>query len=101
MNLSFLKLTHIIDPMLNGSSSPVCFIVHVFVVVFVKFLVCNAGVQTNQGAGSDGPTVTDITAGESVPIDAGGVNGWEKMCRVLPTMWLGAQSGWYDLFSSF
>lgn len=49
------------------------------------------GVQTGQG--SDGPTVTDITAGESTSPGAAPVEGVEKMSSVLPTMWLGAQSG--------
>ena len=56
--------------------------------------VCCIGVQTTQGQGQDGPTVTDITAGENVPTGAGQVDGMEKMSSVLPTMWLGAQSGW-------
>ncbi|XP_020631979.1 C-Jun-amino-terminal kinase-interacting protein 4-like [Orbicella faveolata] len=51
------------------------------------------GVQTAQGAGSDGPTVTDITAGESMSPEAVQVDGIDKMSSVLPTMWLGAQSG--------
>lgn len=46
-----------------------------------------------QGQGSDGPTVTDITAGESMSPLAGHMDGIEKMSSVLPTMWLGAQSG--------
>ena len=56
--------------------------------------MCCIGVQTAQGQGQDGPTVTDITAGENVPTGAGQVDGMEKMSSVLPTMWLGAQSGW-------
>lgn len=55
------------------------------------FVIC-PGVQTAQG--SDGPTVTDITAGESTSAGATPVEGVEKMSSVLPTMWLGAQSGW-------
>ncbi|KAJ7357660.1 C-Jun-amino-terminal kinase-interacting protein [Desmophyllum pertusum] len=51
------------------------------------------GVQTSQGAGPDGPTVTDITAGENVSPGTVQVDGIEKMSSVLPTMWLGAQSG--------
>ena len=51
------------------------------------------GVQTAQGQGSDGPTVKDITAGEGAG-GAGNVDGVDKMSSVLPTMWLGAQSGW-------
>ena len=54
----------------------------------------SSGVQTAQGPGSDGPTVTDITAGESMSPGAVQVDGVEKMSSVLPTMWLGAQSGW-------
>ena len=59
----------------------------------VMFIV-SLGVQTAQGAGSDGPTVTDITAGESMSPGAVQVDGIDKMSSVLPTMWLGAQSGW-------
>ena len=55
------------------------------------FVIC-PGVQTGQGL--DGPTVTDITAGESTSPGATPVEGVEKMSSVLPTMWLGAQSGW-------
>ena len=59
----------------------------------VLFALCS-GVQTAQGQGSDGPTVTDITAGENTSPGAVQVDGVEKMSSVLPTMWLGAQSGW-------
>ena len=52
------------------------------------------GVQTAQGPGQDGPTVTDITTGESMVTGNGNMDGREKMSSVLPTMWLGAQSGW-------
>ena len=52
------------------------------------------GVQTTQGPGQDGPTVTDITTGESMVTGNGNMDGREKMSSVLPTMWLGAQSGW-------
>ena len=57
-------------------------------------LLLSLGVQTAQGAGSDGPTVTDITAGESMSPGAVQVDGINKMSSILPTMWLGAQSGW-------
>jgi len=59
----------------------------------VIFIV-SSGVQTAQGAGSDGPTVKDITASENMSSGAVQVDGIEKMSSVLPTMWLGAQSGW-------
>ena len=42
----------------------------------------------------DAATVQDITSGDgysdTIPIS----DGLEKMSSVLPTMWLGAQSGW-------
>ena len=59
---------------------------------FVFFV--SSGVQTAQGQGSDGPTVTDITAGESMSPGTVQGDGIDKMSSVLPTMWLGAQSGW-------
>lgn len=51
------------------------------------------GVQSAEGAAQDGPTVTDITTAESMGLGSGQVDGNEKMSSVLPTMWLGAQSG--------
>lgn len=49
------------------------------------------GVQNSQGTAQEGPTVTDVTAGESVVPVPGQTD--EKMSSILPTMWLGAQSG--------
>lgn len=59
-------------------------------VSFVTF----SGVQNSQGTTQEGPTVTDVTAGESAVPMAGQMDGLERMSSVLPTMWLGAQSGW-------
>lgn len=53
-----------------------------------------AGAQNSQETTQEGPTVTDVTAGESVGPGPGQMDGMERMSSVLPTMWLGAQSGW-------
>lgn len=51
------------------------------------------GAQNSQGTTQEGPTVTDVTAGESAVPMAGQMDGMERISSVLPTMWLGAQSG--------
>ena len=60
----------------------------------IQYFGIYPGVQTAQGAGHDGPTVRDITTGESMVTGTVNMDGREKMSSVLPTMWLGAQSGW-------
>jgi len=80
------KSPHAIEPTVKYW--PECRL-HLYAIFFLS-----SGVQTAQGAGTDGPTLTDITAGESMSSGAVQVDGVDKMSSVLPTMWLGAQSGW-------
>ncbi|KXJ05778.1 C-Jun-amino-terminal kinase-interacting protein 4, partial [Exaiptasia diaphana] len=48
---------------------------------------------------SDTPTITDVSAADNDRYEPKlDENGVARMSSVLPTMWLGAQSGWYVLY---